>query len=438
MPNAARSWKPLLEGEDRERALGAVLAVAEAIGGGDPSAAASGPSLAAGEAGVALLFEMMERAGLGGRYGELALRWMERAIDGVAASPLEPGLFSGFAGVGWVAEVLGGSLAAGGNEEGEAGDGEEDGDVNAALDEALARHLAPAPWTFHFDLVSGLAGYGVYALARLPRPSAVAALERIVEHLSDLATPRPGGLCWHTAPELQPEPNRKWYPYGLDNLGVAHGTPGVIGFLAQTVAAGVAAEKAGGLLRGAVSYLLRQKLEGDERSLYPYSVGRKVKLRAARAAWCFGDPGIAAVLLAAGRALGEPDWEREALLTARAAALRPFELCRVVDGCLCHGAAGLGHTLHRLFQATGDPEIAAGARSWFRRTLNAWKPGRGVGGFLAYVPFEGDPETLAWQDDPGFLNGSSGMALALLAAASEAEPVWDRVLLLSPLQLAPG
>jgi len=426
------TWSPLLEGEDRERALAAVTAVAEAIGDAPLAGAASGPTLATGEAGVALLFDALERAGFGAGYGEIAVLRIERAMELLAASPLEPGLFSGFTGVGWVAEVLQRGLADDGAAE--AGDLEDDEqDLNVSVDEALAHHLAKTPWTYHFDLTTGLAGYGVYALERLPHPAAVAALEWIVEHLAEIAAPRPGGLCWHTPYEMQPEPNRKWFPKGLDNLGVAHGTPGVIALLARIVAAGVAVERAGGLLRSAVAWLLAQKLPLGERSIFPYSVGEEVKIRPTRAAWCFGDPGIAAALLAAGRAAGEPEWEREGLAAARAVAVRQAERCGVNDACLCHGAAGLGHVLNRLYQATGDPDLREGARAWLRRALDFRQPGRGIGGFLALIPLDGDFENLDWQEDPSFLNGSTGMALTLLAAISEEEPAWDRALLLSPL-----
>ena len=33
--------------------------------------------------------------------------------------------------------------------------------------------------------------------------------------------------------------------------------------------------------------------------------------------------------------------------------------------------------------------------------------------------------------EPGFLTGAAGIALALLAAVSDVEPAWDRVLLVS-------
>ena len=43
------------------------------------------------------------------------------------------------------------------------------------------------------------------------------------------------------------------------------------------------------------------------------------------------------------------------------------------------------------------------------------------------VPFEG--AALDWCDDPGFLTGSAGIGLALLAAISQDPPQWDQLLL---------
>jgi hypothetical protein len=276
-------------------------------------------------------------------------------------------------------------------------------------------------------------GFGVYALDRLPRPSAVECLELVVRRLAETAQRRHGGLAWHTSLALTPEPNKPWYPYGSDNLGVAHGTPGVIALLARILSSGVAAKQARSLLAGAVSWLLAQKLPEGERSVFPYGVGRGFKLRPARTAWCYGDLGIAMALLAAGRAAGEPAWEREALTLARAVARRSPDSCGVDDACLCHGAAGLGHLLNRLYQATGGAETLAAARTWYHHALGYWQPGRGIGGFLSFSAPKNDFDQLVWQEEPGFLNGSAGAALGLLAAITAIEPAWDRVLLASPL-----
>jgi hypothetical protein len=78
-----------------------------------------------------------------------------------------------------------------------------------------------------------------------------------------------------------------------------------------------------------------------------------------------------------------------------------------------------------MFQATGEPRLAEAARSWFERTLAMRRPGRGIGGFEAWQPGE------ARSADPGLLTGATGIALALLAATTNIEPLWDRMLLAS-------
>jgi lantibiotic modifying enzyme len=423
-----QTWSPILEGEPAARASAAVTAVAEAIGDATLLARFAGAPLAAGDAGVALLFEYLERARPGAGYGAIAQQRLERAIDALAAATQSPSLYSGFTGVSWVAEHLQGEPAG-------PADSPEDEDPNADIDAALLHHLRRTPWPHDYDLTNGLVGYGVYALERLPRPSAAACLELVVDHLAEIAQPRPGGLTWYLSRDQLPEPNRPWYPQGCENLGVAHGTPGVIAVLARICAAGVATERARPLLASAVSWLLTQKLPPGEVSVFPYAVGSGFRIRPARTAWCYGDPGIAVALLAAARSVGEPAWEREAVALASTVARRPPESCRIEDAGLCHGAAGLGHLLNRLYQAIGDPELLAAARAWLGRALDYWEPGSGVGGFLAFTPPDGDEnaEELIWNPEPGFLSGSTGIALTLLAAISGVDPAWDRVLLASPL-----
>jgi len=427
-PDRASGWQPILEGEAAARALAAVEAVALAIGDVPVAARHAAAPLAGGEAGVALLFEYLERARPGAGYRDNAARRLDRAIEALASSHQMPTLFSGFTGIAWVAEHLQGGPPA-------AGDGEEDeADPNEDIDAALLHLLRQRPWSSSFDLTGGLVGLGVYALERLPRASAAACLELVVEHLAAIAEARPDGLAWYTPVEKLPEPNRPWYPQGWENLGMAHGSPGVIALLARVCAAGLATRQARELLSGAVSRLLAQRLPAGGISIFPFAVGHGVRVRPARTAWCYGDPGIAAALLAAGRGAGEPAWEREAAALAREVARRPPASCGVEDAGLCHGAAGLGHVLNRLYQATGEPELLAGARAWFGRALEFWEAGRGIGGFLALTPPEGEVDDLVWNAEAGFLAGSAGVALALLAAVTSVDPAWDRVLLLSPLR----
>jgi hypothetical protein len=147
-------------------------------------------------------------------------------------------------------------------------------------------------------------------------------------------------------------------------------------------------------------------------------------------AWCYGDAGVASALMVAARCVKEAEWEREALVIARRGAVRNAETAGVKDGALCHGSAGLAHIFNRLFQATGEEQFLKAARYWVAQTLALRRSGEGIGGFSAYRPATNSLEEY-WDNEVGILEGGAGIALALLAAATDVEPAWDHMLLVS-------
>ena len=430
-----RHWHPLLHGETARRALDAVEAVVQALAELPTATPADDtpryaqlamPSVSAGEAGYALFYAYLDRYKAGTGFAERALAHLERAVDLVATTEGLPDLYSGFTGVAWTIEHLRGQLL----------EGDEEDDPNTEVDATLREHLAQSPWRGEYDLTSGLVGFAVYALARLPRPAAVDCLELVVDRLDELAVERPGGIAWHTDANQLWNDARDHFPHGYDNLGVAHGVPGVIAVLARIAAEGIAVSRSRRLLEGAVRWLLGQKLAAGSDSVFPYAVGPGATPRAARAAWCYGDPGVAAALLVAARAIGEPAWEEEALELARTAARRPEATAGIKDACLCHGSAGLGHLFNRFYQASGEELFGNAARCWFRHALACRQGGQGCAGFLNWGP-DSDDE-MRWLAEPSWLMGAAGVALALLAAATGIEPHWDELLLVSPCPAYPS
>jgi hypothetical protein len=303
----------------------------------------------------------------------------------------------------------------------------------------LAGHLGHRPWNGDYDLVGGLVGYGVWAVERLPRPAGREAVDRVVARLGELAERRPDGITWLTPPEHLPATDAARHPRGAYNLGVAHGVPGVIGLLGTLRARGLDVPGAAQLLSGAVAWLLRQRLPPGAASRLPYCVAPGAEPQPARLAWCYGDLGVALVLLVAARATGEKDWERQALDLAGAAAGRLRHLAGVVDGGLCHGAAGLAHLYNRLHQATGEPRFRRECLAWIEHLLALRRPECGIAGWQAWrATHRGDtaPAAGGWGTDAGFLTGGAGIGLALLAALSVEEPAWDGALLCSVPPLA--
>jgi hypothetical protein len=127
--------------------------------------------------------------------------------------------------------------------------------------------------------------------------------------------------------------------------------------------------------------------------------------------------------------VGEHAWESEALDIAHRAAQRPPEESGVVDAGLCHGAVGLGHIFNRMFQVTGETRFKEAAQSWFENALDMRRVGQGIAGFSAFMRDDYGKE--CWIGQRGILTGVTGIALALLAATTDIDPQWDRMLLLS-------
>jgi lantibiotic biosynthesis protein len=321
-----------------------------------------------------------------------------------------PSLKTGFTGVAWAAAHL--AARAGASAEG----------VTAPADQALIDGLERGAWRSGFELVSGVCGVGVYALERLPAPAGRRLLELVVEELRRLSEPADPGVTWLARPEHLHPDTRARAPRGYHDLGLAHGVPGPVGVLAGGLAAGIpgCAE----LLDGAVAWLEAQALPEDDVSLLPYGIGKGANPASARLAWCYGDPGAAAALLLAARA-GHAPAEALARRAIEKIAVRRDATAGVHGASLCHGTAGLAHMCGRL-----DPVLAHIARRWIAATLALRQPGAGPCGYSVLEP--GDAGTVAGDvQGIGLLGGIAGVALALVAAASDTEPAWDRALLVS-------
>lgn len=441
--SSSSSWRPILDGELAEQASVVIGEIADALRqeatatpddkpdlADATNRSLSHPALGGGLSGVSLFFAYLHEARPGEGYDDLAADLLDRAIDRVSEHPSPPWLYGGFPGVAWVGEHLLGRLFEPDPEE----------DAGEEIAAALAKLLEHSPWKRDYDLISGLVGLGVYALERLPRPGGEECLRLVLDRLAETSEQRPEGITWWTNPELLPEETRVQFPQGNYNLGVAHGVPGVIGFLGEVCAAGVAVDQARPLLDGAVRWVLANQLPPGSKSRFGYNVtSEKMEepVYPSRLAWCYGDLGLAVALMLAGQGAGESEWEKEALAVARVAAARTAEDSGVMDAGLCHGSAGDAHLFNRLYQASGDPAMAQAARFWYQETFRLRHPGEPFAGFPSWGPQPGwdrnDPNSsrMGWVTDPGFLTGAAGVGLALLAAITPIDPLWDRLLAVS-------
>ena len=363
-------------------------------------------SYGTGHSGIALFFGYLAKIKNSDRLLDCASRHLDRATTFVHRPNMPLGFFAGISGVAWTFHHLPRLFGA-----------KPDPESTELVDAALLDAVATSPWPWEFDLVFGLSGIATYALDH-PRPEwAKGLLDSILERLRELAVTTDQGVCWRTPAKLMTQENMSRFPNGRCDLGLAHGTPGVIATLARVQSSEFASEDAEPLLHESIRWLLaHRRTEGGS------TFGSYVEVpSSARSAWCYGDPGVATALLAASRVLKDKGLESEALAIARCDAARDAASTGIADAGLCHGASGLAHLHHRFYAATGDEFFAQSARRWLHKSLELRRREEGfIGGFGSWWPV-----SRTWHPALGLLNGSAGVGLAFLAALDDKEPAWD-------------
>ncbi|HEY6922382.1 MAG TPA: lanthionine synthetase C family protein [Steroidobacteraceae bacterium] len=414
----------VIPNELRVPALEALLDITQTLP--QPGSGTVGPTLAGGEAGFALFRAYLARSGLlsereSAGQEEMACAHLQSATDQLASIAQRPELFSGFAGVAWVAQhpVSQGFL-------------DDSEDLCAAVDAALVAWLQDRGANMLCELISGLAGIGLYGLTRQSRAGGRKLVQHVVATLAQTAVSDQNCRTWFHSPEKLPLVARQIHPHGCYNLGLSHGIPGVLIFLGR--AATCAAPGARELLSDATRWLLLQQRTYYNGSRFGHSFVHDPweEPDGSRIAWCYGDLGIAASLLTAAQHTAVDECTSLALQLARIAAQRSVEEGRVMDAGLCHGAFGNSQVFARLHGATREPSLLEAAIRWLAVGLAMRKPGTGLAGFQAFrPPMPGDTSPGTWEATPSLLEGTCGIGLVLLGFLTPLEPAWDEFLMLN-------
>jgi lantibiotic biosynthesis protein len=428
----ARRWVPLLEGSQLEQALEAICALADDLEKpelGPPVGfeAVLPASLAFGTAGRSLFYSYLavspfcpDREGA----EEMAADLLDASVYALEDKRMTADLSGGVAGIGWVYEHTA-SLTSQVDHD----------DPCAEIDEVL-RNWCDAP-VLNPDVIQGVAGICLYAAERPRNESSAALIDHTVRRLESLSTVEGEGRAWRVPKWIgallsryeklgTPEEMEEKIRSGVFKVGAAHGVSGILACL------GAVADRADQCLvrtlaRDAFEWMWRQRLPEDGVFAFPDFVG--VQAKYLTTGWCNGDIGTAMALFSAARGFQWPDMEARALAVARQVArLRAddVEVFNRRNAMLCHGSAGRAHIFNRLYQETDEALFAETAVYWYEQALSIRVDGEGIGGFLAHEPGNGGSKTVR-----GFLMGAAGLGLALLAAVTDVEPGWDRLLLAS-------
>jgi lantibiotic biosynthesis protein len=298
-----------------------------------------------------------------------------------------------------------------------------------------------------FDVISGLSGIGAYLLARYPERSVKAALALSVEALITLVQADGPQPRWHTPPhQLFDDEARQTYPYGNLNCGLAHGLPGILAFLSlvrieEARLESISFERLDQAITTAADWIAAHRLDDNYGVNWPAAVPLEPaeqhnpgSLRVAdpsrapggpaRAAWCYGAPGVARTMWLAGQALGRRDYKDLALSAMEAVFRRPVPARGIDSPTFCHGVAGLLGIALRFARETRAPLFLEQTGKLTEQLISAFDPASLLG-------FRNLEYANNMTDQPGLLDGAAGVALVLISVASGIEPSWDRAFLLS-------
>jgi hypothetical protein len=271
-----------------------------------------------------------------------------------------------------------------------------------------------------FDLISGLTGIGVYLLHRhgdgpLLR-EVLAYLVRLTHPLRHDGDIVPG---WWTGNGPQDQPSPQW-PGGHGNLGIAHGIAGPLALLATAMRRGITVVRHGEAIGRICAWLDWWRVDIGGCCWWPGTISRAEHhdgmirdARPRRPSWCYGTPGLALAHQLAGLAVTDPQRQRRAEHALAACVADERQLAELRDASLCHGWAGLVHTVRRVAADATSPDLAAQLDHLRVRLVD-------------HLDRHGLP------DHDGLLEGTTGICLVLDDASdAPSAPPWDACLLLA-------
>ena len=210
------------------------------------------------------------------------------------------------------------------------------------------------------------------------------------------------------------------YPYGNLNLGLAHGVPGILAALSLARLTGHRAERLEPAIRRIAESVVGYACGTPEIPTWPTVVplrlddGRlatSAECDQGRDAWCYGTPGAARPCTWRAPPSTSPPggtWRCAAMAASTAGRSE-----RAIDSpTFCHGVAGLLQITLRFAHDTGSGSSTEAAVDLTDQILGAVDPDRPMG--IANLEPGDNPV-----DQPGLLDGASGVCLVLLSAATE-------------------
>lgn len=279
----------------------------------------------------------------------------------------------------------------------------------------------------HYDVIAGMTGVGRYLLLYIEHFSdkeaclqEKAALERILKYVvnlsADITVDGKKIIGFYVAREnLWPESRRSQFVHGTLDFGIAHGMAGPLALMTYAAEQNMAVNGQMAAIDKIIGIYNEHTATENDIIYWPMILSAEQYKQpgaadvGSRMSWCYGSIGISCVLYKVNKYLGADT--AKYLHNLEQIAPAPWEIYNLLSPIICHGFAGTMTMFHQIYRETLSEKLLPGLYMCLDEILNQHNSA-----FLyGFKNIDYGPKDLPEEDDDSYLNGATGVIVALLA-----------------------
>ncbi len=279
----------------------------------------------------------------------------------------------------------------------------------------------------YYDVIAGMAGVGRYLLLYIEQFRTKedclqerAALEEIIKYFvrlsEDIDADSKKIIGFYVANEnLWPEERRTQYLHGTLDFGIAHGIAGPLALMTYAAEQDVVVDGQMKAIAKIISLFNEHTAIKNEIIYWPMILPAEMYKQSgaadvgSRMSWCYGSIGISCVLYQVNKYLGADS--AKYLHNLEQIAKAPWQVYNLLSPIICHGFAGTMAMFNQIYRETFDEALLPGLYMCLDEILRLYNPD-----FLyGFKNIDYGPKGLPEEDDDTYLNGATGVIVALLS-----------------------
>ena len=295
---------------------------------------------------------------------------------------------------------------------------------------------------YHYDLVSGLTGIGMYLLWDEDingRKKEV--LKSILDYFVCLCGDNlyqgrivPG---WHIEYENQTrEEDRRNFAQGNLNFGMAHGILGPLLVLSEAYKKGMIVEGQLEAIKKVIMIYMKFKTL-DRDGVYNWASQLKIedfidnkcidRIREPRASWCYGNIGISRALYLVSKNIGDNELLQFSINNLLSIAQLDSRKYLLESPIICHGYSGMLAILNLLCKEIGHPILKSKIHELIAEIIKLYDENYSYGFVNCGTVEKNGIKVKEYIEFYDLLNGATGVVLTLVSAIKR-DTIWERQL----------